>query len=157
MDNIFENELKIYKPAIMLDRIFPRMIRRFLKAILFVSTIALLTLLIFYVVQTSLEAEKFSLNVLFGEATMFFGIFLLSLCSLLFVLSLSFFFNARFFRGIELITHEIGGRDEHGISYESAEIMLKAKPDLVRAFIDSKYGKEILLRCNIQEDNISNF
>lgn len=152
------DEIRIYEQAIALERLFSRRIRKVLKAVLYVTTIASFSASMLFVVEERLSFGAFSSHVLFtGSGGYFFGMFLLSF-SFLFILSmLSFFYNSRYYRGIESITHEGFFAREHGLTYEVAEVLGRGHPDLTTALFTSKYGLEMLYRCNIEKKAIQKF
>lgn len=158
MIQALSKEVRLYRQAIALERVFPRTLRRYVRAVLFVATIAFFVVCALYVADASLKAKVFSVDVLVsGKGTFFFGLFLMSFSLFFFILMLTFFYNSRFYRGIESITHEGEFTDVRGISYEVAAILNSSSSDLTRALFTSRYGIEMLERCNISRDDINAF
>lgn len=151
-------EIQLYRQAIALERVFPRTLRRYVRAIFFVATFAFFVASVLYVADASLKAKTFTVDVLItGDGQLFFGFFLMSFSLFFFLLMLTFFYNSRFYRGIESITHEGEFTDVRGISYEVAAVLDSGTSDITRALFMSKYGIEMLERCDISRDDILAF
>lgn len=151
-------EVKIYSQAVALESIFPHSIRRVLRTILYIATIAFFAATLFYVIESRLSLGYFAKNVLFSENTgFFFGLFLLSFSVLYILLMLTFFYNSHFYRGIETITHEGHVTRKRGITYEVGEVLGRKHEDLTTLLFTSKYGLEMLKRCNIDRESIQAF
>lgn len=158
MKETIPREIFFYQQAIMLERIYPRTVRRFVNAILFVLTIACLVASLLYVADASLKERAFVLDVLTtGRGDFFFGLFLMSFSLLYFSLMLTFYYNARFYRGIESITHEGDVTDIRGVSYEVAAVLATDYLNITRSLFSSRYGIEMLERCNIPLGDAQDF
>ena len=157
MARTLKKEINIYKGAIALERLFSRVLRRIIRVVLYISTISLFAVLVLYVVEASDGFKTISVQVLYNDAAIFLGWFLISFSLLFFVSMLSFYYNSRYYRGIEAITHGGELARRRGISYEVAEVLLKDNGDVTTALFSSKYGVEMLNRCNIGADDIIKF
>ena len=158
MTSDVRREVALYRQAITLDVFFPRGLRKVLKAILFISTIATLAASLLYVAEARLATGEFSTSPLFeGSGGFFFGLFLISFSALFILGMLSFYYNARYYRGIESISHEGYKGKEKGLTYEVAEVLGRENADLTTALYTSRYGLEMLRRCNIEEEKIVKF
>lgn len=159
MQKELEREVRLYEQAILLERLFPRSARKVIKAFLYVATIATFIASALFVIESRLSVGYYDLKTVlfYGNGTFFFGLFLLSF-SFLFILSmLSFFYNARYYRGIESITHEGYHTKDHGVTYEVAEVLGRGHADLTTALFTSRYGLEMLDRCNIERNKLNTF
>lgn len=153
---LLKDEINLYRPALELERILPRALRSISVMVLFLAALTNLVIVGFFIALASLDAGTLALTIIFGEARLYFAIFLIIFGPLFSVLMLSFFYNTFYFRGIESIVHE-GDAKEGGITYEVAYILSEAKNDLTRSFLMSPYGRDVIKRCGIPEDKLLHF
>ncbi len=148
----------MYRSAISLERIFPRTIRRFIKYFLYFTTVSLFFASLIYVANDSLFQQGLTFDTLYrGSGAFFFGLFQVSFALLFFVLMLTFYYNARFYRGIESMMHEGLKEKKGGMSYEAAAVLGEGHADISHALFSSSYGKEMLGRSGIHETDIKTF
>lgn len=140
--NTIKEEIKYYTPAIFLDRYFPRKARNLIELLLVLLSAILFAVLALYSFTDGIPGA------LFSSAQTFFGLFLISFGLMLAVASLSFFRNSLYFRGIEMIVHK-GSEKGSIVSYEVAQALRSSPKDIAKSFLRSKYGREIMARCNI--------
>ena len=137
-----KTEIKYYAPAIFLERFLPRRVRNIFDFLFTLSSAVLFLIIIFYVSKDGYPAA------LFSSAQLYFGLLLINLGILFGILSLSFFHNSLYFRGIEKIFHQ-KGKGGGSISYEVAVALRKSPEDIAKGFFRSMYGRAIMARCNI--------
>jgi len=153
-----KRETRLYQSAISLEAVFPRIVRRYIKYFLYFTTSALFFASIVYVLNYSLLVGAFSLDALLvGSGAFFYGVFQMSFALLFFTSMLTFYYNSRFYRGIESITHDGMESSTKGISYEVGYVLGRGYKDATKALYSSKYGIEMLNRCGISREEVVKF
>lgn len=134
------NIIKFYKPALALDRLFPRSLR--MKLIVFIPALAIVDLFVYIFAGI--------------ENAQLFGLFLILLAVWIFVLMLQWFHNSYRYEGYESTVDEHEGSSfAHDVSYEVAEILYRSRGNLIRGFLSSPVGLEVLLRVGIEPEKFS--
>ena len=151
-----KKEVDLYRGALALERILPRTLRNASVVILLLVALINLVIVLFFITLDSLNAGTLTLTIIFGDAQLYFAIFLIVFGPLFSVLMLSFFYNTFYFRGLKSMFHE-GSVKETGITYEVAHILSETKNDLTRSFLMSPYGRQASLRCGILQDDVLHF
>ena len=151
-----KKEIDLYRPVLVLERTLPRTLRNASVVILLLVALINLVIVLFFITLDSLNAGTLTLTIIFGDAQLYFAIFLIVFGPLFSVLMLSFFYNTFYFRGLKSMFHE-GSVKETGITYEVAHILSETKNDLTRSFLMSPYGRQASLRCGILQDDVLHF
>ena len=160
-----QQEIKRYLPALTLDRLFPRFLRlRLLK----IFAIFIVTLFIFQGLLFGADQLLFTIGIvepngilalLLSFSVPFYGLLLIALSLGFTLLMLESFFNTVYFRGTRYRSREDRKNGELAppITYEAADILSRSYSDLTDGFVSSRYGKEILARCNIHKKDLRTF
>ncbi len=128
-----------YKPAIKLDRLYPKDTRRKAK--------------IFFGIVT---AAIFILGITVSANSVLSGLVGISLSIWLIHLLLEFFYNSYYFRGIKSVLKS--DKKISLIDYHLAELIyLSDEKDLTESFIKSRVGREILLRSSLPKKEAETF
>jgi len=154
--NTLQSEIRTYLPAIALDRVLSRKVRRGITRFLGILVTLFGALIVGTIVLDSVAAGTLDTHSVFNGARYYTGIFLILLGPFFILLQLSFFYNTLYFRGLAVILRE-DYTDEQGITLEVASVCVRSDTDLMRAFLTSSYGKEILLRSNITTSEVDAF
>lgn len=151
-----KDEIRLYSPAIALDKYLPRSFRRALFILVSVVFFLVTAFIIAQAVYTELVHGGFTYGMLFYELGFYTGLWLIT-SSLFFSLLLwRFFYQSLYLRGIETIVHE-GAVKEGGITYECAVVLRRGTEDVTMSFITSAYGQNIMRRCGIPVSDIDTY
>ena len=149
-----KSELQFHLPIIILDRYFPHKLRRnIVKTLLTLGIIILLLGIVYAVINSFLPEVAETLP---GSVNVFIGIFLIVLGPFISLLFLSFFYNTRYFHGIDAIVHE-GIKKENGISLEVARIITMSSSDITLGFLSTPYGQFCMARCGLEDNDVSEY
>lgn len=143
-----EREMRIYRPAIQLDHIVSRKVRKGL--LLYGGVIlSLLGAICFAVVFLHyIQTRDFSFLPLITSVRPVWGSFLVLLSLYLALLSITFYYNTFYYRGVKRVTKE-ELNDHGGLSIEAARVMYHNPYDLTQGFLASSYGEETMTRAGI--------
>lgn len=158
-----EKEIRFYDPALFIDRIFPLTVRSSLRVFCRIVAIisALLVAVLWFVQATN---QPYISNILAGTdvgngiAFVYekaIGVFAAAFGAWLIIFMIEAFYRARYFRGIETLVHEGGLFNKKGgaITFEVADLLYgNLSEDLTSTFIESEYGRMILLRLGILDN-----
>ncbi len=154
--NTLTEELKRYKGALALDSFITRRLRKSVFIFLSLVTVVLFVVLLGYVLNASLSTRSLALSVLFDDARILMGGFLIVFGPFLLLLGTTAYYNTLYFRGVRMVTHE-DLVDRQGITFEVAKVLNNSEDDLTHAFLTSPYGNTILLRSGIPGEAIPSF
>lgn len=143
-----KEEIRIYEPAIALDRVISRKTRRGLTRLLGTLLFLFGSIIVGRIIYDSVLLGALSFDGVFTHVRIVTAAFLIIVGPFSLLLSLSSFYNTRYFRGLNVILRE-ELTDEKGITQEVAAVCLNAADDLTRGFLTSSYGREIMLRSGI--------
>ncbi len=145
-----ESEMRVYRPAIAIDRIISLRVRHGVVVALSI-VIGILTLIILgFVFRDSVELGYFDIQKIF-ESTQYVTALLCVIIAPYFVLvQLVFFYNTFYFRGVENIVRE-DLTDEEGILLEVAVLCATDKTDLTRGFLVSVHGQTVMARLGSKQ------
>ena len=150
------HEVNYYRPAIALDRVISRAMRKNLLlyggAVLFLLTVVCLA----YILLSSMKTGSFDMSLLMTEGSPFLGGFLLvfGVYSVLFAITM--YYNTFYYRGIRQVTRE-NLSDETGFMIEAARIIHYNMYDLTHGFLSSSYGEEAMTRAGIPPAYVPEF
>ena len=154
--NSLYKEMRTYAPAIALDRLIPRRIRKQIFIFNGLLLIILAAVICAYIVLASIKAETFIFDILLSPARPIIGIFAILTGPFLLLGSITAYYNTLYYRGVRMVTRE-DMHDEGGITFEVARVYSVAEHDLTRAFLLSSYGREIMERSGISAEVIPEF
>lgn len=158
MTTTLKKEINSYRSAISLESVFPRTIRRYIKYALYFSTAVFFFASLVYVLNNSISVGKLSLDsISVGSGAFFYGAFQISFALLFLNLMLTFYYNAKFYRGIESVTHETHPNHKRGVTYEVGNVLGRGYKDVTKALFSSDYGIEMLERCGIGREETVKF
>lgn len=148
-----KDEIRLYTPAIALDRFFPKVARKVLTIVIAIAFLAVVVVILVQVLFAAFTQDGFSYGMLFSELSLYTGLLFILFGSLSSLLLLNFFYQSLYLRGIETIVHE-GIAKEGGITFESAVVLRRDANDLTMSFITSPYGLNTMRRCSISDSDI---
>lgn len=158
MNESVKREVRFYSGAITLEAFFPRKIRKVILALSFTATIGLGFVCVLYIAEAWFRLDAFSPHVLLtGAGANFYGSFLISFTIFFLTSMLQFYFNAKYYRGIEPLMHEGQPTQKRGLTYEVAEVLLPHHKDLTTAFLTSRFGYEIIRRSGLSKEALQKF
>jgi ATP-dependent Clp protease ATP-binding subunit ClpA len=168
-----KKDLAFYRSAIALDKyvLFGRYRKVITKTLFILSALLGLIFLVLFYISTS------GFNVIFNrlpisESSLTFlekwqgilvytnpllGLFFVLLAILLAHSMLLWFFNSRYYEGIEAVLSEGVETKKRKITYEVAQIISGKSESLTQNFIDSKLGRLIMARSGVSNEAILNY
>ncbi len=151
-----DQEIRIYTPALLIDALLHRSIRRRLTRGLG-AIIGLLSIIIFgHFVYDSVLHMSIDTQAVFGSAKYFTGALLLLFGPFIILLQLSFFYSTFYFRGLNAILRE-DFVDGGGVTFEVASVCQSDYGDMTRGFLLSSYGTALMLRLGIPGTAVRTF
>jgi ATP-dependent Clp protease ATP-binding subunit ClpC len=150
---------KLYGPALALRSYLPHEQRRAIERILALTTALLFALLILSFALTTTVFSASSLTPFLGHvANKIAGFFFLSFSLAYIFTALEAFHRSYYFHGLEQILQESGHPEQVLVGWGVATIVAETSPDdVVRAFLESGFGQEILYRAGIPEKVFGEF
>ena len=152
----YYSEIRRYIPAIALDRLISRRARSRLSRVLLGILVLLVLCIVGFVARDSIIQKALVTSGITGGAHFITGIFFIVLSVYILVLQSIFFYNTRYYRGLNTVYGEVLA-DGEGMTQEVAAICLKDATDLTRGFLISKYGREIMIRSGVSLSAVDMF
>jgi len=160
-----QQQIGIFKPALILDQAFPRKLRWKINSIFKMIVIALgalsgIVLAINFFGHTYPDsAGLVAAAIPSFVQDLIFGLFLIATAGKLVVLAFDAFFFSHYFRGAEAVLAEsFSDASAQTVTYELASILFSTGPnDVTKDFIISRYGSRALMRCDITPDDVRDF
>lgn len=142
----------LYGPALVLRSVFPSAERDRVRRNVFAGCVVTLILLgILFALSRSPLVAIPMVHGLTGLEPKVWGV-LLVLFSVAYLVSvLDAFHRSYYFHGIELVLEE-GSRAHVPVAWEVATLVADTREDVTRAFLDSKYGREVLYRAGVPDE-----
>ncbi len=139
------SELDIFRPVIAYEHVLGRYSLSIFRISFFVIWLACVATIGFSVVYNNGTYAP----ALLGSALIFFALWLEQM--LLFS-----YHNSFYFRGFNSIIGS-GSKNNQGLSYEAAQLLLKNEDDVTGAFMTSELGKEVLARLGLTAQDSNSF
>jgi ATP-dependent Clp protease ATP-binding subunit ClpC len=139
-----DSQLNTFRPVVTYERNLGRKSLTALRIIFFIVFISCL----FTIIGTTFVHGEYS-DMLLGLTLIFFALWLEQIL-------LYCYHNSFYFRGFDSVIAS-GNKDNVGISYECAQILLENENDVTASFIKSDIGLEALIRCGIQTSELETF
>jgi len=142
-----QRELAYYSPALSLDSLFPRSLRRATTHIL----VLLFLLLVF------LRAVAFVIPYIQGGILSGLILIIISVWFTLF--AFESFYNTWYFKGSGPLIVEVSESIEstRGVTFEVAAIIRRREEDVMRGFLESVWGRDVVARVNISDEALATF
>lgn len=147
----------LYGPALVLRSVFPSAKRDRARRNVFawcVCTVILLAIL-FALSHSSLSGVSVVHSLTVFEPNVW-GVLLVLFCTAYLISVLDAFHRSYYFHGIELVLRE-GPDTGVSVAWEVATLVADTHEDVTRAFLDSKYGREVLYRAGVPDEAFTRY
>ncbi len=151
-----QSEIRVYRSAIILDRLFARGARRRLLRGMIAVIIVLGVSVLAFLIRDSLLVHTLDTRSLAGDAEPYVAALFFLIACAGGLMQLIFYHNTLYFRGLSHVYGEEFSEGE-GVVLEVASLAEGHRDDLTRGFLSSTHGAEVMTRLGIGFDALSAF